>query len=47
MMKQPYRIKNNDTETIIVTVGINILSYLLGSYVTHVLYTVGSAMMKE
>ena len=35
----------NDTETIIVRV--NILSYLLVSYVTHVLRTVGSAMMKE
>ena len=35
----------NDTETITVTV--NIISYLLVSYVTHVLHTVGSAMMKE
>ena len=35
----------NDTETLIVTV--NIISYLLVSYVTHVLHTVGSAMMKE
>ena len=36
---------NNDTETIIVRV--NILSYLLVSYVTHVLHAVGSAKMKE
>ena len=35
----------NDIETIIARV--NILSYLLVSYVTHVLPTVGSAMMKE
>ena len=35
----------NDTETITVTV--NIISYLLVSYVTHVIHTVESAMMKE
>ena len=35
----------NDTETIIVRV--NIINYLLVSYVTHVLHTVGSATMKE
>ena len=39
------RVLYNDTETIIVRV--NILNYLLVSYVTHVLHTVGSAMMKE
>ena len=35
----------NDTETIIIR--INVLSYLLVSYVTHVLHAVGLAMMKE
>ena len=39
------RVLYNDTETLIVRV--NILSYLLFSYVTHVLHTVGSVMMKE
>ena len=39
------RVVYNDTETIIVRVNI-LLSYLLDSYVTQVLHTVGSAMMK-